>query len=1325
MLQSYDKTHEVRTSLPHVSAFLETEAIARHATTSESSRRRGGHLPCECPEVADTMDNNCVARRLYQVKSVLENMSQVWTNVTNLRREYRVLESQVGKVGEQIGDVLYKMHTSYERGPGILERANQKLAMIRRVTEALTACVSSVWVQHFGITEKLYKNMDHLESLMNNATEQILSWFSKMQQREEYNTYRNLVRVFNYAESHLKYFVSDMNHHFRMHWKALRTLENDYGAMYEKGDEMGRALADGADKLEDKTRTSLEKQQSMFEETQSSIESEISDRFMATLTKSCEALIRRLNEVSAKKMAQLRESTTSLVRREAEDVVKTMIPKFQSVTFSTMQKGLNAADAYMETVRAVKERLDRHVDSLLQNRTEKLAAITNRQRVNVTMIKKLIDLQVADAQTFLNNRDRIETELVRKIATLDADIRNRVGELIRTGTDVKMSKTLMAAQSETSNLVSKMDSQFKADIVKLQRLLDDAKADSKRRSQETLSDALRTTGGLRKDYLFADRSLNTAMETIAQQQTGMTANLMTNIDKELGNKLAGIGVLDTSKARQAMASFQQQSSGEVSLYSAKAREAGLLAATNADNTVNDFLYDVSQRGGQAASQVEEIQRLIVQASQDASDLSRNPFAADQVVKDRVSSAALMLAKAEDRSQNMLASLADQIPAQLGSTAAAFSSTDFLKTAVMPAADELARMKSNMDNAVDLEKRSLGGGRGVLAEARDQLARLIPEIEEYKKAQNSAMEGRLYPGQANLIQLQADQEKKAARLVIAWQERMNQVNDYNKQHMDKATLEIMEKRKLELDRHYFFIKMLKKFTDAASPEVAKSLSQLMTDKKKMESVLGKARTDLNKAVGNAKNITGEPWNDLVKNFVKLFNSRNESSKGMLATLKNEYRAALERFPKQLNATVDRVFEAFANQEDVLKVRLLSSSEAVAKETANAANQSNTAAWNNSRVIAGVYGNFRQWLGDQKRASDHLGMMVGLPNPIPYAMVGEVYKRRSKSEKRAEFLAKQQMEDVNLLLNAAVKEANTTLLQAQQEAFRSKIRDNLDAQSMTALIDNTDKKIKDLFGASNEVVKDYQNLVAAQENKYKMTAETLYDNVVSAQAEASETMARIAKKLSENREKSVKDNYVDPRLQIGLVRQQAIAIGELFQIYNKGTGLDGMLDLALRNVDDSASTGLHASESELARIDRDLHERGSDLEYKYRSLVDGFTKYQSASDDVNNTAGDLQHAVDLWRNHTVLGLTSVDASIDSINTKGPDIVKRVYSALGNLVQTIESSLRRSLSVNASLALNKSLDTYMANLNLTATHVNLTEASEATAYWARLQGHSITLS
>ena len=1304
MLSHYDTTKELGNNLPLFSAYIETEAVALHTSNPDSSRRRGGHAPCECPEGDDTLSLDCLDRRLILQAQSVHTVAPIRSNITELRTIFAALENRVNIISNDTSDIESRFVSKYQKGPGLIDRVNQKVQLLRRLTEAMTACVSSVWIQHFGVTERLYGEMDQLEGMVMNDTQQILDWFSRMQKLEEYTTNQNALRVLALAQQTLNVYVGKINFFNGKNFESLAKLEHLSEQTFEDSDKLSGSLRDGADLVQDRMISKLESMRDAIANSKTSVETEFGNRVMASFTKSVESLIRTFNTLSTEKMNKLREATLPVIAKQSRGVLQDLLPRITNATFTSLQNTENSADTYMQLVRDLKDRLDVRVNEVLRNRSDEIQSSTSRSRAKLDSVKKDFDATIAVIRKFANDKSRKETELAQKVVSMKSKVMSEVSETINKQTDVKMNTVLSTASNFVAEKANGMEKEFKASLLRLQHIIADAKDEFRQWMKDRASNFMRTTSGLRKTEISANHGLQTVLDQLTMKQGAATNEVMSSVDREIGSRLASMGPLDVSQVRRAMGVSQQQSSDQVRLYTMKTKEAVNLASTRASSTVNGFLEHMSIAGREAENTQSGIGQLIYQNSINSQDRSGNPQLVDSSIRDQVSASAYRLANAEDGAQSLLLSMEHQIPKSLDSVIQ--SNPLKFRDALNPAAEEMGHIHSQFDNALDLELRSLAASMDSIREARNQQNTLSRAKDMFKQLGGV---GPVMDAKSMFAQYQADMKKREVLLASDWRTQIMRAQGYSDREIAKTILDAQEEQRTKLQRSQYFAKTLKKFIDAVSPDLAIASADLIAFRDKAATFFTKARSDVTNAVNNATAVTRNDWEEELKNFTRRLAHRNETYEKLLHAIGDDFLGKLERIPAQINTTVDNVFEAFSHQEDVLKVKLLGVEEAAVNETAVEANRTNVAGLNGTMAISDLFKDLRKIQVDGQKTLMDQRLKIGLPAPIPFPLVRNVFSKQKQSALKAQAMARQQMEDVGRILDAATREANNTLATAKVETFRSKIHQELDARAVVNIMNSTDNKIQALFGETDDVVKDYQKLVDMQGNKNKISADVLYDQLVATQAEASNTIGRIAYDFVNNRNHALEDKLPIPKLQVALVRQQAIAIGKLFEVYNKGTGMEGMLDTALHNLDDTAATILHATEARLSAVDHEVDQQAVQLDKKYREIGEGVTKFQTASDDVNTTAVDLEHKVDVWRNTTLGGIRQQRDQISQLKTTAPEIQGRVYSSLGGLVKTIESSLRRSLSLNDSLALNKSLDSYMAKLNLTVIATNVTNSSQ----------------
>jgi hypothetical protein len=1314
LLNKFDLTGEIHSSLPLLSSALELEG--KHLQTSsgssggsgngspgpvvESLRRRGGHSPCECPEEWDIGSDDCVQRRYNLIGFAYNDVFPVQGNVSQLRSTFATLDEKVGKVSAQVDTLYGRLLAGNGTKLSFADQTNQQVSLMKRVTDALTTCVSSIWVQHFGVTEKLEREMDRLDSMVSNATERILDWFSSLQQREEALTYRNQLRLVQGASGVVTSAVSRMNKYISKSWNALSQLDSALGGSSAGTDELARALNSGADGLERRLESFTDSFQSIASDWKTKVESEVQSQRMSTLNLFANKLISSLNAISSKKISQVREQSMAQAKEQSDSMVKNLLPRIRKDTDAAMGRVGNSADNYLQAMNDLKIHLQDVIESVFRNRSDDVNNFTRMDRQTLSGINQVLQLGNADVEKFNNERGQLVASLNQKLKYLTIKAQTDFRNMLLSITDSQSKSIFTSASSITTDALSKLDALHMNNVYSLRRAIADHSGDFATQAHRSISETQRVSGGIRLGYLQGDSALSAAFSRISNDGNSLTSNLVSLLDREIGNKIGQLRPLNARAAEEALHAFRSDGLNNVRLYSSNTARDQDIAATKTSNQIDDFLQSLSKSADLVKGTQDDIRALLNDATVAGNSQLRDPQRLDMLLRNSVGDAAQNLADHEEGAQNALLNFANSIPLSMQDQIrrASNGNQHYIGDPLTGTADQLGEIRGQLDDSVNQQSRSVGFGVDSMNEANSRIKTLTNQFDSISSDRVGHIDATMQGAQAPLYQTAASVLAPSSRIADMNMNKINQLGLIGRSSIDRISLDAMERGRNEIGRHRYFASLLKRFVDGTSPQLAKAAGEIVAQRIKAGEFFTRARQDVGRAIREGRGNTTELWEIALSDLKDRISRHNTTSLDLLNLISGSIIRQMDQTPANVSTSIARFVDAFMNQENLLEIQLRNVSKTAINVTAVSNQNLTKTRLNSTYDTSNSYRLLQTLMNQSVHVLGNSALVAQAPAPVPFSLISRTLQGRARAAQAAKQITDLTIGQINDMLNAAVQTANVSVQNASVETFRAGIHAKLDAQLSANKMASTDAFLRQFYGDTDNVVQDYRDEIEAYERNNTMTSESLYDQLIQVKSAALNSMGQIAERVAKNREFSDSNQAANPKITTGLIRQQVTAIGKLFDIYNEGTGLNGILNAAKRNVEDAGATFIHIAQSKAADLDSQLADMNSELGQDVQDVLDRQANFQAEADDFNNTVSDMRNGVDMWTNTTLQGLRYLDNQVAGFNQTLPNISPPVLSALNTLVTTIESTLARSLSVNRSKALNQTLSTYMAQFNLT---------------------------
>jgi hypothetical protein len=514
-------------------------------------------------------------------------------------------------------------------------------------------------------------------------------------------------------------------------------------------------------------------------------------------------------------------------------------------------------------------------------------------------------------------------------------------------------------------------------------------------------------------------------------------------------------------------------------------------------------------------------------------------------------------------------------------------------------------------------------------------------------------------------------------------------------IDRTALGALEQYRSDIDDHEFSGKLLERFADHTSPGLMKEIAEIEAHRSKVDRFFEESQKEVAEAVRQARTNTSQVWKTLMTDLTRSLFYQNKSSNDMMDSVLSQAMLLADSVPGDTNRTIQRIYEAFMKGEDVMKYRLndiaLTASN-VSTQDDSSMDQSELKMTNRTYAI---FDNFRGFLGN--RSSVMTKMAVHAPLAVPFRLGAERFTAQRLLISNARELVGKEANKIQKAMNDEVSRINRTLNELSIQTARAGMRSKLDASSMGNMMSSTNQFLENFFTDSNAVVKDYDHELVGLKNRNQISAEMLYDKVVQVKATAANMMGRIAEQLVQNRRVSASDSTIDPIILTAIVRSQVAALAQLFDIYSRGTGLEGLLRVAIDTSQDAGATVLHVLETRPAALEHDMGNALEILRGNEDEVSAKVADFQALSEDIESQVADFRRDIDSWTNSTINSLNTSRGVMQSWDLSEPNIATLLVSSVSNLAQNIESSLQRSLPKVASKRLNDTMDAYMRNFTL----------------------------
>ena len=198
-------------------------------------RRRGGHLPCECPDSpGDTLTNACLARRVDFVKN-LTSAIQAVNSTTGfsveggrliLRGEYAKIQRVTSALHD---DTKYLSSNLTDEGMGYVEKETKATAKLLNEETLMAMSVNNAWMSLINVSKSADIGARNLSSTIYGSVRKLVKWFNSLQFAEEVVNAGNMNTTVGKAQKGLNIYINSINAAQDRVYRALTDLSDRFG----------------------------------------------------------------------------------------------------------------------------------------------------------------------------------------------------------------------------------------------------------------------------------------------------------------------------------------------------------------------------------------------------------------------------------------------------------------------------------------------------------------------------------------------------------------------------------------------------------------------------------------------------------------------------------------------------------------------------------------------------------------------------------------------------------------------------------------------------------------------------------------------------------------------------------------------------------------------------------------------------------------------------------------------------------------------------------------------------------------------------------------
>ena len=348
----------------------------------EQNRRRvNAHEPCECPDLSDTEATSCLNKRLGLVHVSLGALSGDITQLSaSMRYTYNTAMKHLFDIETRITKTYDIIHKGVDGKATLQSSVAQQVLAIRDIAKGLSKCLNAFWGQSFIVYEISTRDMQNLDTKIQQFFRQLCLYISQLQQSEDAVNKSNAIRASAILNASLKEKASEINGLSKHVYDIMNKLETNLGLNQDGTSKLASSLASAADSLADKIEQFPNTVSTLLDKAKQNVVA-ANAKTTAAFASAAQQLLSQLTTKTNQKLKQLIDATTASVNKDRSVFVSALMAPVAAAAKTGAASAAAARAAFIAySQRSIFTESQAAIDALVSSNTKTIQAFLNKNK---------------------------------------------------------------------------------------------------------------------------------------------------------------------------------------------------------------------------------------------------------------------------------------------------------------------------------------------------------------------------------------------------------------------------------------------------------------------------------------------------------------------------------------------------------------------------------------------------------------------------------------------------------------------------------------------------------------------------------------------------------------------------------------------------------------------------------------------------------------------------------------------------------------------------------------------------------------------------------
>ena len=1292
-------------SLPSQLASLMEEKTLRGSFMNwyDPPRRRGGHPPCECPDIpGDQIHNACLNRRLSLVNGGFSSVQTPNATVgfsieggrTALRHEYAQLVSTQASTRNSTSQLAKNLTDPIVGYVFKTDRATQKLLNEETL---MTDSISSAWMNMVNVTQKVTTGSGRLAETIDNSTGALIDWFDSVQSNEETANYYNVLQAVGRAQGILNFYVNSINKAVGMVFRALNKLSASTQGSESSSSALGDALVSAADLLSSEVDAFSQSLPDIGSPTSDAKAQAISG-MVTQYQQSGQSLINALRTTGEAKEAEVRNASSSQI--VSQDISSSLLlASARNASSEQVDELIMDQAGLVRNIQGDTQNLSTRIDAKVLSDTNTLQVRTSSELANITNAINSVN-GISGQLDSLNGTERtLVTSTKAAVQGYESENDQDVSTLRRSA-ERKSSQIVTNAQGISSGSVSAVGSNFQANMQDMGMNADSLislmtnSAGSMAQASANAANALTlaATGG--------QGSVGTAGRTVMDSYAASFGGILNQLGVMPGTMASGTLI---SAIIAATLNEAQRKKSDADYESEAAASSGVTQSAkqlnDAEDLIGGMVEDISKDAAAGHSSVGAISTVVSSSSGNSVGASTNAEIVANSNSRVLSDAASSIGDSEDQAVGVLSGVVDQFTESGGQFSAPASSSSIgsgLSSTLDEAASLVKSAQTTVDQSTDASSSNRESAVQSLSDAVDIGDSASESAESSFQQSSGGIDQTADSSLADLDRFAAMGSSDASGVVAQQMLNVNSMQNSASLRVGKVTLGQLNQIRAIAASIQSLMQQVNAYLAHNTGPLANEISGLPLIANRLLLQLYALEEEATK-IEAGTSFTGDySWADIVSALQSILVSRNSSTLDSLLQINAAFNQTADRVGADIHSEISAVLSAFADTATSLETQIGGVAYHVPASVAS-----------NSSTVLDDISNITSDVSFLTNASFNAlnNMTNGLASDALPSNISSLYALVDVGTKAAGIDSQYAASVLDQLAAQAKSQVNAVSQFNQTSGFVNP--GDIDQQASIASINENVANSKlhqqqafldSLSGASTDLSGDYQAQVRASSVVASQNANHVFNEVVQGKAQVGQMVGNIAAQYAAQQSELGDDSTVNSAQQafnLGIMRRNLVGLINVFDVFTGASNrsfANGVGDMHTFGIATLASLKqkLSAFEQQLLNNDQQIDSNVSIVNSTFQtvnvSLID--PKASFTSKQLDDWLQVQMNA--LAASESSLGVIGAGKPIDetTINFRSNATVNSLALAAQNLLSVYSIDLPRIDQIVAETSWNSSI-------------------------------------